>query len=72
VLPAPFRVIHNFIPMTYLIDALRITISGGPADHLWRDVGILAGFAVVAVALCMFVVHRRRRFRMSTLYPALG
>ncbi|HEY5117773.1 MAG TPA: YhgE/Pip domain-containing protein [Nakamurella sp.] len=71
-LPAPFRAIHNYIPMTYLIDALRITISGGPTDHLWRDVGILAGFAVVAVAVCMFVVHRRRRFRMSTLYPALG
>jgi putative membrane protein len=72
VMPAPFRAIHNFIPMTYLIDALRITLSGGPTDHLWRDVGILAGFAVVAVAVCMFVVHRRRRFRMSTLYPALG
>ncbi len=72
VMPAPFRAIHNFIPMTYLIDGLRITISGGPTDHLWRDVGILAGFAVVAVAVCMFVVHRRRRFRMSTLYPALG
>jgi putative membrane protein len=71
-LPAPFRAIHNFLPMPYLIDALRITISGGPTDHLWRDVGILAGFAVVAVAVCMFVVHRRRRFRMSTLYPALG
>ncbi len=71
-LPAPFRAIHNFIPMTYLIDALRITISGGPTDHLWRDVGILAGFAIVAVAVCVFVVHRRRRFRMSTLYPALG
>jgi len=72
VMPAPFRAIHNFIPMTYLIDALRITISGGPSDHLWRDVGMLAGFAVVAVGVCMFVVHRRRRFRMSTLYPALG
>jgi putative membrane protein len=71
-LPAPFRAIHNFIPMTYLIDALRITISGGPTNHLWRDVGILAGFAVVAVAVCVFVVHRRRRFRMADLYPALG
>ena len=43
-LPAPFRAIHNFIPMTYVVDALRITFTGGPTDHLWRDVGVLAGF----------------------------
>lgn len=48
-LPAPFRAIHAFIPMTYLIDALRITFAGGPTDHLWKDVGVLGR------------VHRRRR-----------
>ena len=53
-LPAPFRVIHTFIPMTYLVDALRITFTGGPTDHLWRDVAVLFGFTVVAVGLCMY------------------
>ncbi len=71
-LPAPFRAIHAFIPMTYLIDALRITFTGGPADHLWRDVGVLAGFTVVAVGLCVWVVHRRRMFRARDLHPLLG
>ena len=71
-LPAPFRAIHTVIPMTYLINALRITFTGGPTNDLWRDVGVLAGFTVVAVGLCVFVVHRRRRFRMKDLHPALG
>lgn len=71
-LPAPLRAIHAFIPMTYLIDALRITFTGGPTDHLWRDVAVLAGFAVVAVGACVWVVHRRRTFRPRDLHPLLG
>ena len=70
-LPAPFRVIHTFIPMTYLVDALRITFTGGPADHLWRDVAVLFGFTIVAVGLCMYLVHRRRKFRVRDLHPVL-
>ncbi len=70
-LPAPFRVIHTFIPMTYVVDALRITFTGGPVDHLWRDVAVLFGFAVVAVGLCMYLVHRRRKFRVRDLHPVL-
>lgn len=71
-LPAPFRAIHQLIPMTYLIDALRITFTGGPTDHLWRDIAVLVGFTVVAVGVCMLVVRRRRRFRMVDLHPALA
>ena len=71
-LPAPFRAIHAFIPMTYLVDALRITFTGGPTDHLWRDVAVLAGFTVVAVGLACFVVHRRRTFRVRDLHPILA
>ncbi|MEP6561945.1 MAG: YhgE/Pip domain-containing protein [Nakamurella sp.] len=70
-MPAPFRAVHNFIPMTYLVDALRISFTGGPIDHLWRDIGVLAGFTVVAVGLCMWVVHRRRTFRLQDLHPVL-
>lgn len=71
-LPAPFQAIHPYIPMTYLIDALRITFTGGPIPHLWRDVAVLAGFTVVAVAAAVLVVARRKQFRMKDLHPALG
>jgi len=70
--PAPFRVIHDFLPMTYLVDALRVTFTGGTYAHLWRDVAVLAGFLIVALGLCILVVHRRRRFRMHDLHPVLA
>ena len=70
--PAPFRVIHDFLPMTYLVDALRVTFTGGTHAHLWRDVAVLAGFLIVALGLCILVVHRRRRFRMHDLHPVLA
>lgn len=71
-LPAPLRVIHPLIPMSYLIDALRITFTGGPSGHLWRDIAVLGGFTVAALAAGVAVVARRRRFRMIDLYPALA
>jgi len=70
--PAPFRAIHDFIPMTYVVDALRTTLTGGPTNRLWVDVGVLAGFSIVAVGLCLLVVHRRRVFRVSDLHPVLA
>ena len=57
--------------MTYLVDALRITFTGGPTDHLWRDVAVLFGFTIVAVGLCIYLVHRRRKFKVKDLHPVL-
>lgn len=70
--PVPFRALHWFNPMTYLVDALRVVFTGGPTDHLWRDVGVLAGLMIVAIGLCWLVVHRRRTFRVRDLHPALA
>ncbi|MEZ5200575.1 MAG: YhgE/Pip family protein [Micropruina glycogenica] len=33
VMPAAFQVVHPWMPMTYLVEGLRVTISGGPAGH---------------------------------------
>ncbi|MGS0686551.1 YhgE/Pip family protein [Nakamurella sp. GG22] len=72
VLPAPFRAVHNFIPLTYVVDALRITFTGGPTDRLWRDVAVLGVLTLIAVGLVVYVVHRKRRFTQRDLHPALG
>lgn len=71
-LPAPFRAIHAFIPMTYLFDALRITLTGGPTDHLWRAVLVLAGFTVVAVGACVCVAHRAAHVPAARPAPVAG
>ncbi|WP_420121599.1 YhgE/Pip family protein [Nakamurella sp.] len=70
--PAPFQVIERGLPMTYLVDALRISFTGGVYQRLWVDVGVLAGFTVVALALSVLVVHRRRTLRLSDLQPMAG
>ena len=70
-LPAPFRFLHPLMPMTYLVDGLRISISGGPSDRYWRDVAVLAGFLVVALALTTLVVVRHRRWTLERLKPQL-
>jgi putative membrane protein len=70
-LPELFAALHPFLPMTYLVDAFRVTISGGQTAHLVRDVVVLLGVAVVALGLVVVTVRRRQQFRMSDLHPPL-
>jgi putative membrane protein len=70
-LPAFFQAIHPFLPMTYLIDAFRVTISGGELTHLVRDIVVLLLVAVAALGLVVAGVHRRKQFRMTDLHPPL-
>ncbi|MFX4273459.1 YhgE/Pip family protein [Propionibacteriaceae bacterium Y1685] len=70
-LPAFFAHIQPAMPMTYLIDAFRVVISGGQPGHLLRDVLVLASLLVVTLALIVLVVHRRQQFRMKDLHPPL-
>jgi len=71
ILPGFFAAIHPFLPMSYLIDAFRVVISGGLAAHLARDVGILAAMAVVALSLTVVTVARRQQLSVKDLHPPL-
>jgi putative membrane protein len=70
-LPAPFEAIHPLLPMTYLVDALRVTVSGGQPGHAWRAVAVLAGFLLVALVLLVLTVRRQRMWTMARLKPEL-
>lgn len=69
--PEFFQALHPIMPMTYLVDALRVTISGGLTAHLVRAVIVLGGVLVASIGLTMLVTRRRRRWTMSRLKPAL-
>ena len=71
ILPRFFAAIHPFLPMSYLIDAFRVVVSGGLAEHLARDVGILAAMAVVALGLTVLTVARRQQLAVKDLHPPL-
>ncbi|SDS60208.1 YhgE/Pip domain-containing protein [Microlunatus soli] len=71
VLPRFFSAIHPFMPMSYLIDAYRVTISGGLTADLIQDVIVLAAIAVVALALGSLMLVRKQRFALRDLHPPL-
>jgi putative membrane protein len=58
--------------MSYFVDGLRVTITGGNTAHLVRDVLVLAGFLVVALTLTTLVVRRKREWTVGKLKPALS
>jgi len=71
-LPAVFRVLHPLLPMTYLVDGLRVTITGGNSAHLVRDTLVLAAFGVVALVLTTLAVRKRRTWSIKDLKPELS
>ncbi|MEU1982848.1 ABC transporter permease [Nocardia sp. NPDC019395] len=59
-LPDWLQVISNVMPLSYAVDALHeVSVSAEPTGLMWRDLGIVAGFA--AVALCLGAATLRRR-----------
>ena len=71
ILPRFFAAIHPFLPMSYLIDAFRVVVSGGLAANLARDVAILAAMTVVALGLTVLTVARRKQLSVKDLHPPL-
>jgi putative membrane protein len=71
-LPAPFKAIHPVLPMTHLVDALRVTVSGGQTSHLWRAAAVLAAYLAAALILLVWTAGRQRGWTMSRLKPELS
>lgn len=69
--PTFFSALHPYMPMTYVVDGLRVTISGGNQTHLWISVAVLAGVTVLFVAASTFVTMGHRKWSMYRLRPAV-
>ncbi|NHD18368.1 MULTISPECIES: YhgE/Pip domain-containing protein [unclassified Actinopolyspora] len=69
--PVPFQAIHPYLPMTYLVDGLRVTISGGLTEHLVRDLIVLGGFLLASLVLTTIVVARQRVWTIGRLHPRI-
>lgn len=70
-LPRFFAAIGPYLPLTYLIDAYRVAISGGLLTHYLRDVAVLAGVLVVVLGLLVVTVRKRQQFTIEDLHPPL-
>jgi putative membrane protein len=69
--PAFFRTLHPFLPMTYVVDALRQTIAGGDVAVVARCALALACFLALGLIGTLLAVHRQRTLTMDRLRPAL-
>ncbi|MEV0437096.1 ABC transporter permease [Nocardia sp. NPDC050413] len=59
-LPGWLEAISDVLPLSYAVDALQeVSTNAEPTATMWRDIAVVAGFAVVA--LCLGAATLRRR-----------
>ncbi|MCY1145233.1 YhgE/Pip domain-containing protein [Actinoplanes sp. Pm04-4] len=69
--PGFFQAIHPLLPMTYVVQAARHTIDGGPWGTVVQGVLVLMAYGLGALALTVLTARRSRRLSMSDLHPEL-
>lgn len=58
-LPNVLESISNVLPMSYAVDAMQALTDGSGAGEVWRDIAVVAAFAVVALGLGAATLRRR-------------
>ncbi|ROR93985.1 putative membrane protein [Salana multivorans] len=71
-LPPFLEWLHPYLPMTYLIEALRVTFTGGSPAVLQRAVTVLALVGVAAFCATWAVIARKRTWTMADVHPPLA
>ncbi|MFG2130391.1 YhgE/Pip family protein [Streptomyces sp. NPDC048751] len=70
--PGFFNALHPFLPMSYVVDALRRLITGGGLGPVWRACAVLAAFTAGALALTALSARRRQVWTLDRLHPELS
>jgi len=70
--PGFFNAIHPFMPMSYVVDALRRLITGGGLGPVWQACAVLAAFTAGALALTAVSARRRQVWTLDRLHPELS
>jgi ABC-2 type transport system permease protein len=58
-MPAVLHAVSDVLPLTYAVDAMSRLAEGDALAHVWGDLGVVAGFAVAALALGAATLRRR-------------
>lgn len=58
-LPGALEVVADLLPLSYAVDAMEHLATSTRSGEVWRDVAIVAGFAVAALALGAATLRRR-------------
>lgn len=69
--PGFFNAIHPFLPMSYVVEALRRLITGGDLEPVWHACVVLVAFTAGALALTALSARRRQVWTLDRLHPEL-
>ncbi|AIR97921.1 YhgE/Pip family protein [Streptomyces glaucescens] len=70
--PGFFNAIHPYLPMSYIVEALRRLITGGGLGPVWQACAVLAAFTAGALALTALSARRRQVWTLDKLHPELS
>ncbi|WP_030898598.1 YhgE/Pip family protein [Streptomyces sp. NRRL S-474] len=70
--PGFFNALHPFLPMSYVVEALRRLITGGGMDPVWQACVVLTAFTAGALALTAVAARRRQVWTLDRLHPELS
>ncbi|MFD9005702.1 YhgE/Pip family protein [Streptomyces sp. NPDC059582] len=70
--PRFFNAIHPFLPMSYVVEALRRLITGGGLGPVWQACAVLTAFTAGALALTALSARRRQVWTLDRLHPELS
>jgi putative membrane protein len=70
--PGFFNALHPFLPMSYVVEALRRLITGGGMEPVWHACVVLVAFTAGAVALTALSARRRQVWTLDRLHPELS
>jgi putative membrane protein len=70
--PGFFNALHPFLPMSYVVEALRRLITGGGLEPVWHACVVLTAFTAGALALTAEAARRRQVWTLDRLHPELS
>ncbi|MCQ9135761.1 MULTISPECIES: YhgE/Pip domain-containing protein [Streptomyces] len=70
--PGFFNAIHPYLPMSYVVEALRRLISGGGLGPVWQACAVLVAFTAGALALTALSARRSQVWTLDRLHPELS
>ncbi|MGW1723692.1 YhgE/Pip family protein [Streptomyces sp. NPDC002306] len=70
--PRFFNAMHPYLPMSYVIEALRRLITGGGLGPVWQACAVLTAFTAGALALTALSARRRQVWTLDRLHPELS
>ena len=58
-LPDVLHALSAVLPLTYAVEAMTALTDGGSTGEVWRDLAVVAGFAVAGLVLGGLTLRRR-------------